>query len=201
VQVDVNKSIGKVVKSDFNVTPGKLNDVSDVDVSDVQYTSPIVEKMKQDGVYDSLCNLVRSISFADKSDSFLIERVKDKFKSYCGALKITTFKKWLTVYVELRDAYYSSRGMALGELVNLGMERARASVHSDKPDDFIIKLMDRIDDGTLSHKNKAEVIDKAASGMSPDTIKTISKVFNALGNIEEPAPPDEEELMDDGEEQ
>lgn len=192
MQDENGKDIGKVVESDFNNTPGKLNDVSDIDIGQLQYTSPIVEKMKADGVYSNLCHLVRSIKFADKSDSFLCSQIKKRFNSYCGTLTVGTFKKWLTVYIELRDSYYYGRDIALGELVDLGMQRARASVLSDKPDDFIVKLMDRIDDGTLHYKNKPDIVEKQAGGISDTAAKTIGKVFSALGNVEEPTPPDGE---------
>ena len=85
----------KVVDSDFNKTPGALNDVSDVDVSELQYTSPILEKMKADGVYDNLCGLIRSIKMADKSDAFIISQIKKRFGTYCGGLTQPTFKRWL----------------------------------------------------------------------------------------------------------
>lgn len=177
--IDTTKNIGKVVSSDFVNTPAPLNDVSDVDITKLQYSSPIIEKMKQDCVYDGLCFLVKSLKFADKSDQFIIQMIKTRYKTYCGSLTPITLKKWLSVYVELREAYYSGRDIALGELVCLGMERARKSVNSERPDDFIVKLMDRIDDGTLHYKNKQEAIDKEAevSKLSVQTAATLSKMF------------------------
>ena len=196
-----NKGIGKVVDSDFNNNVGELNNVSDVDISQLQYTSPIVDKMIADDIYSNLCHLVRSIKIADKSDAFLVSQIKKRFNSYCGALTIVTFKKWLTTYTTLRDSYYYGKDMALGELIDLGMQRARKSVNSERPDDFIVKLIDRIDNGTISHKNKPSVIDKQANGgMSAETLKNMSKLFNALDTVIEPEPPDGEEEMEDGSE-
>ena len=92
MQDENGKDIGKVAESDFNNTPGELNDVSDVDISELQYTSPILEKMKTDGVYDELCALVRAIKMADKSDAFIISQIKKRFNTYCGGLTQPTFK-------------------------------------------------------------------------------------------------------------
>lgn len=188
-----NKSIGKVVDSDFNNTPGALNDVSDIDISELQYTSPILEKMKKDGVYHNLCNKVRAMKIADKSDSFIIRQIKKQFNTYCGNLTPATFKRWLGgEYRELSEAYYFGRDIALGELISMGLERARVTIHSDKSDDFILKLMDRLDNGLISHRNKPEVIEKEveSSKLSNQTINTINKMFaeaerfGGLSNVE-----------------
>ena len=180
MQSEKPKDIGKVVDSDFNDTPGSLNDTSDVDMSELQYTSPILDKMIEDGVYDSLCGLVRAIKMADKSDAFIIRQIKKRFNTYCGALTPATFRKWLGgEYKELCEAYHFGRDIALGELLSIGMNVARKNRDSIEGGEFALKLIDRLDNGLVSHKNTPEVVEKAAEGIkvSTQTTNTINKMF------------------------
>lgn len=196
MQDNKDKNIGKVVDSDFNKTPGSLNDVSDVDVSELQYTSPILEKMKADGVYDNLCGLIRSIKMADKSDAFIIRQIKKRFNTYCGGLTQPTFKRWLGgEYKEISEAYHFGKDIALGELLSIGMNVVRKNKDSLDGGEFALKLMDRLDNGLINHRNKPEVIDKSA-GASSETAKTLSKLVLELASVEEP--PDEDGGEDGG---
>ena len=184
------KGIGKVVDSDFNNTPGSLNDTSDVDISELQYTSRILEKMKADGVYDSLCGLIRSIKMADKSDAFIVRQIKKRFNTYCGKLTRATFNRWLGgEYKEISEAYHFGRDIALGELLSISMDVARKNKDTLDGGEFALKLMDRLDNGLINHRNKPEVIDKSA-GASSETAKTLSKLVLELASVEEP--PDED---------
>ena len=184
MQDNKDKNIGKVVDSDFNKTPGALNDTSDVDVSELQYTSPILEKMKADGVYDNLCGLIRSIKMADKSDAFIIRQIKKRFNTYCGGLTQPTFKRWLGgEYKEISEAYHFGKDIALGELLSIGMNVVRKNKDSLDGGEFALKLMDRLDNGLINHRNKPEVIDKSA-GASSETAKTLSKLVSELASVE-----------------
>lgn len=190
------EGIGKVVDNDFNNTPGSLNDTSDVDIGELQYTSQILEKMKADGVYDSLCGLIRSIKMADKSDAFIVSQIKKRFNTYCGSLTRATFNRWLGgEYKEVSEAYHFGRDIALGELLSIGMNVVRKNKDSLDGGEFALKLMDRLDNGLINHRNKPEVIDKSA-GASSETAKTLSKLVLELASVEEP--PDEDGGEDDG---
>lgn len=168
---------------------GELNDLTDVDMSKLQYTSNILEKMKEDKCYNDLVKTVSAMAFADKSKSFMVKIIKQKYPSYCGGLTVATFNKWLEYYLELSQAVSFNRALCLGELVYMGMKKAEKSIDNPK-DDFIVKLMDRIDDGTLSHKNKPEVIESQASNCSTQTVNTVNRIFTeasrfgGLNNVE-----------------
>ena len=155
---------------------GKLNDLTDVDISKLQYTSRTLEKMKEDHYFDDLVKTVSAIAFAGRSRSFMVKILKQKYPSYCGGLTVSTFNKWLEYYPELSRAVSFSRTLCLGELVYFGMRKAEKSINNPK-DDFIVKLIDRIDDGTLSHKNRPEVIESQASNYSAQTANTINRIF------------------------
>lgn len=174
------KDIGKVVPGDFNNVPGDLNDTSDVNMEELQYTSKILDKMKIDGVYDSLCALIRAIKIADKSDAFIISQIKKRFNTYCGGLTAPTFKKWLGgEYKEISEAYYFGRDIALGELVSIGMNVARKNKNSIDGGEFALKLMDKLDTGLINPRNKPETIEKVVGGskMSAQTTNTVNKMF------------------------
>lgn len=167
---------------------GKLNDYSDVDIGKLQYTSDILETMKQDGYYDDLVKTVSALSFANKSKSFIVRMLKQKYPMYCGALSVGTFNRWLEYYVDLSRAFNFNRLLCLGELVYMGMKKAERSIDNPK-DDFIVKLLDRLDDGTVSHKNKPEIIEQQANACSSQTANTISRIlaeasrFGGLDNV------------------
>lgn len=156
-----------------------LNDTSDIDMSKLQYTSTTLDKMIVDGVYDSLCNLVRAVKLADKSDNFLVREIKKRYSSYCPSLNPLTFKKWIEYYKELREAYYFGRDMALGELLSIGMKAAR----KDTSGEYALKLIDRLDTGLISPKNS---IESKSNNTSNETTKTLGKLVLELTNVEEP---------------
>lgn len=163
-----------------NHTPHDLNDTSDIDMSKLQYTSTTLDKMIEDGVYDSLCNLVRAVKLADKSDNFLVREIKKRYSSYCPSLNPLTFKRWVEYYKELREAYYFGRDMALGELLSIGMKAAR----KDTSGEYALKLIDRLDTGLISPKNSIE--NKTNGNNSNETTKTLGKLVLELNNVEEP---------------
>lgn len=167
-------------------TPKLLNDISDVDMSKLQYTSDILENMKKDGVYDSLCGLIRAVKVADKSDSFLVSQIKKRFNTYCGNLSMTTFKRWLNgEYREINESYHFGRDVALGELLAIGMNVARKNSDTIEGGEYALKLLDRLDNGLVSHKNKP-VEEVNGSAVSNETSKTLGKLMVDLNSVEEP---------------
>lgn len=157
---------------------GSLKDLSDIDMSKLQYTSDILERMKKEGMYTELVKTISAMAFADKSKSFMVKILKQRFPTYCGQLNQATFNKWLIYYQEVAQAYTFNRELCLGQLAYLGMKKAEKSVDSQR-DDFIVKLMDRLDDGTLSHKNSPKVVEsQASSGVSMQTESTLNRIFS-----------------------
>ena len=59
------------------------------------------------------------------------------------------------------------------------MNVARKNKDSLDGGEFALKLIDRLDDGLINHRNKPEVIEKAAEGskISAQTTNTINKMF------------------------
>ena len=113
--------IGSSVQDDIEMEPADANDVSDIDISKLQYVSKEIEMMKEAGIYNNLCGLVRAIKIANKSDAFLISQIKKRFGDYANGLNAKKLKKWLGgEYPELRDAYYCGRDIALGRLIEIG---------------------------------------------------------------------------------
>lgn len=199
MQHDVFKNTGNVTDSDFNDNVGHLNDVSDIKLTGIQYTSSVLDHMIADGVYDSLCGLVRSVKIANKSDNFLIGQIRKRFNTYCSVLTAATFKRWLGgEYKELSEAYHFGKDMALGELLSIGMNVVRKNRDSIEGGEFALKLIDRLDDGLISTRNKPDTADKSNSASS-ETVKTLGKLVLELETVEEP--PDESCESNDSEEE
>ena len=159
---------------------GDVMDTSDIDMKHlVKYTSATLEKMKENGLYEDLLETIGALSFANKSKYDIINKVRERFPLYCGSLTEYTFDKWVANYGDIAKAYSTNRELNLGTLVYWGMKKAKRSIDIDH-DDFILKLMDRLDDGTINPKNG--VISNKSSlrddGMSKQTKGTLDRIFN-----------------------
>lgn len=180
--------LGNALACDINNEPANLNDIETLDTRNLQYNSPIVDAFMSDGLIEDVCDTIRMIKFADKSDAFICEILKKSYPSYCGRLTVPTFKKWVNRYPDIREAYGWNRDMVLGKLVSKTMNIAI------KTDDAktLSGLIDKVDDGRLSPKNKIDKTEEI-KGSSPETNKTVSKLFEELNDIEEPEDLDKED--------
>ena len=159
---------------------GDVMDTSDIDMKHlVKYTSATLEKMKENGLYEDLLETIGALSFANKSKYDIINKVRERFPLYCGNLTEYTFDKCVANYGDIAKAYSTNRELNLGTLVYWGMKKAKRSIDVDH-DDFILKLMDRLDDGTINPKNGV-VSNKSSlrdDGMSKQTKGTLDRIFN-----------------------
>lgn len=126
----------------------KLNNIDGYDFKKLQFTSVILETMKDDGQYNRLCKSIASMAYNGKGKDFIITILRQRFPQYCGRLTLDTFNKWLKFYPEINEAFYFNREDAIGELATLGMRRARHSVDVGR-DDFIIKFGKALSAGEL----------------------------------------------------
>lgn len=164
---------------------GDVMDTSDIDMKHlVKYTSATLEKMKENGLYEDLLETIGALSFANKSKYDIINKIRERFPLYCGNLTEYTFDKWVANYGDIAKAYSTNRELNLGTLVYWGMKKAKRSIDVDH-DDFILKLMDRLDDGTINPKNG--VISNKSSlrddGMSKQTKGTLDRIFNEVSRF------------------
>ena len=79
----------------------------------------------------------------------------------------------------MSESYHFGKDIALGELLSIGMNVVRKNKDSLDGGEFALKLMDRLDNGLINHRNKPEVIEKAAEGskISAQTTNTINKML------------------------
>lgn len=155
-----------------------------------EYKSTIIEKLKTDGYYKDFVDTIAACSFMGKDWDYIATQLADIYPTYCGKVTEKTIKKWIKTYPEIASAFALSREMALGRLVIMGMDKAKKSIDNPR-DDFIVKLMDRLDDGTINPKNA--VVNKEnqqVNNMSGTSVNTLNRIlveasrFGGLDNIE-----------------
>lgn len=156
----------------------------------------IMDKIEEDGLMDELCNTIAALAYKDCSKQEMLDYLRKKFPTYMRNLSLETFNKWLESSPEIAKSYAFSREVSLGKLVNLAIKRAENSVQYPK-DDFILKLLDRLDDGSISGKKEPVINEsvKQTIEYSKQTSNTFNKLlaeasrFGGFNEIE----PDEEE--------
>lgn len=176
---------------------GSINDLSDIDLEKIQYSSSTLKAMKDDGYYERLLIAISAMAYSNKSKAFMIARLKEKFPYYCKGLTQVTFNKWLKFYPDIAEAYTFNRDEAYGELIYLGMEKSRRSTKVAR-DDFIVKFMDKLDEEKVVLTNPNEGDTPSFSKQSMSTINRIieeSRRFGGLDKVEI----DDSEVDDNGE--
>lgn len=170
-------------KRDIQEGVYKVDDI--IDTSSTQYNSKIIDNLKKDGMYAKFCNTVGAMANADKSKSFMIRRLKDKFPNYCSRLNVNTFNDMIKFYPELREAFGSSLDECLYELQSLGMKKARQQAEDiDSDGAMILSLMDRLQK-VQDRKEEVALLGKQGeeSSIAKETSITINNVIKALDKV------------------
>lgn len=160
--------------------PKSPNDFSDLEGKFTRYNSKLIDRLKREGLYDSFLETIASMSFTQAASiAGVVSGLRERFPDHLGSLSEYTFSKWIKYYPDVSEAFNFKKQFALGQLAYMAMKRARYTMYADRQEDFILKLMDRLNDGTLSPKGAVGAVERFqnSSGMSSSTMMTLSRVF------------------------
>lgn len=173
----------------------KLTDTTGARESTKLYRSDILESIKHMGLYDSLLDVIRCSAFTGASKSEIVRIIRKRFPDTCKSLNVSTFNRWVEYYPEVGNAFSFTRDYCLGQLVYLGLLKSAKSVNWAK-DDFILKLLDRVDYGVLSNKSDDHSSNNSVAH-STQTNNTVTRIlaessrFGGLDSVVVEGDPDE----------
>lgn len=161
-----------------------------------------LERMREDGApYESLLRTIAAMSFNCESFEKMAEVIGRKFMGYVTSFSVNKLMKWAKEDPKIAECLEFNRKQCLGELVYLGMEKAKKSVDMAR-DNFIPQFIDRLDDGSISKRNTDKNIERqSGADFSKQTQNTFNRIFaeaSRFGGLSEIEEDEEPELEGDG---
>ena len=151
-------------------------------------------KIKKDGIESEVLDTIASLSYAGYDIIDMVDFLQKRFPYHLRNLRAETFEKWLATIPSIAKAYSFSREASRGKLLKLAMRKAEKSIDYPK-DDFILKLLDRIEAKQPEPKDDIDMEEskelRMVSELSSQSRGTISKIvteasrFGGLDSIKE----------------